>query len=115
MEDYESATDLSPTEPEKEDKTVDVVDVQSVINERRPSKLKSTVSTPTGSNGRIQTHGYSHLYVKDNVQDDVKICVDDTDSQSSNSNKTHDKNTVVCVAIDTTDQSSKISRKDDDT
>lgn len=60
----------APTAPQED---LDVLDVQSIINERRPSKLKTQdaagASTTTTSNASdqysaiIRGEGYSHIYV----------------------------------------------------
>lgn len=89
IEDYESPPESSPTEVEKQDRSTEVAvedfDVQSVINERRPTKLQGRVSINSAkSPGHTQAHDYGHLYLKEDTGSaDVKIYVDETDSQSS--------------------------------
>ncbi|XP_015590684.1 voltage-dependent T-type calcium channel subunit alpha-1G isoform X2 [Cephus cinctus] len=71
------------------------LDVQSVINERRPSSLRSNSTTASANAGTgyqsLPGNGFGDIYAKDesgertlsNVASDIKIYVDDTDSQSS--------------------------------
>lgn len=66
---------IRPEEPRSKATTQDDLDVQSVINERRPSKLKTTHDVTATSSGAtasiasdqysaiIRGEGYSHIYV----------------------------------------------------
>lgn len=77
------------------------LDVQSVINERRPSKLKCNNVNGRGRRGgggggfASQTNSFNHIYARDenedksisNADNDIRIYVDDTDSQGSEKEK----------------------------
>lgn len=73
------------------------LDVQSIINERRPSKLKCNNVNGKGGGYTQQINSFNYIYARDEISDDkqgvdneVKIYVDDTDSQScSEIDKSH--------------------------
>lgn len=62
--------------------TMDDLDVQSVINERRPSKLKTHSGAATSSatscsdqySAAIRGEGYGHIYVGDDKSDEMSPC-----------------------------------------
>ncbi|XP_012271946.2 voltage-dependent T-type calcium channel subunit alpha-1H [Orussus abietinus] len=69
----------------------DDLDVQSVINERRPSRLKGSGAFAPGDGfAALQSAGYAHIFAKaadstwgSLTGSEIKVYADDTDSQSS--------------------------------
>lgn len=57
--------------------TMDDLDVQSIINERRPSKLKihgATTSTGDQYSAAIRGDSYGHIYIVDDRSDEMSPC-----------------------------------------